>query len=141
MHSHRGGSLGHRRWSEGRRGMCHPACAHKIHMIQLVEGVLTPPHSHQRASTTWMRTSASIANVRQGSSLLPGPSNSSGTWAPSRPSSSASLPANRSAPKSSHHSDSWSVQEPVLLELSERLLTLSLVLLSCLKRLTVYLRG
>src|SRR5215217_9449159 len=115
MRAYGGGSLGHRRWSEGRWGMCHPACVYKIHMIQLTEVgvVLTPPHRHQRASTTWMRTNASIANVRQGSSLLPEPSNSGGTWAPSRPSSSASLPANRSAPISSHHSDSWSVQEPV----------------------------
>src|SRR5215208_5323685 len=99
--------------------MCQLVCAYKSHMIQLVEVVLTPPHRHQRASTTWMRTSASIANVRQESSLLPGASNSGGTWAPSRPSSSPAL----SAPRSSHHSGAWSVQAPVLLELDERLLT------------------
>jgi hypothetical protein len=110
---------------------------YKLHMIQLVvvEVVLTPPHRHQRASTTWMRTSASIANVRQGSSLLPGPSNSGGTWAPSRPSSSPAL----SAPRSGHLSGSWSAKAPVLLELGERLLSHSLVLLSCSKRLTEYL--
>src|SRR5215213_10218826 len=102
--------------------MCQLVCACKSHMIQLVEVVLTPPHRHQRASTTWMRTSASIANVRQGSSLLPGPSNSGGTWAPSQPSSSPALPATRSR----HHTGAWSVQVPVLLELDERLLTHSL---------------
>jgi hypothetical protein len=82
----------------------------------------TPESEH----TTWMRTSASIANVRQGSSLLPETSNSGGTWAPSQPSSSPTL----SAPRSSHHTGAWSVKEPVLLELGERLLTHSLVLLS-----------
>src|SRR5215210_4580970 len=90
--------------------MCQLVCAYKLHMVQLVvvEVVLTPPHRHQRASTTWMRTSASIANVRQGSGLLPGPSNSGGTWAPSRPSSSPAL----SAPRSSHHTGSLTLQAP-----------------------------
>src|SRR5215212_9829676 len=101
----------------------------------VVEVVLTPPHRPHRASMTWMRTSTSIANVRQGSSLLPGLSNSGGTWAPSQPSSSPALPA----PRSSHHSGAWSVQAPVLLELDERLLAHSLVLLSCSKKLTEYL--
>src|SRR5215218_4258193 len=112
--------------------MCQLVCAYKLHMIQLAEVVLTPPHRPQRASMTWMRTSASIANVRQGSSLLPGLSNSGGTWAPSQPWSSPALPA----PRSSHYSGSWSAQAPVLLELDERLLTHSLGLLSCSKRLT-----
>src|SRR5829696_7995765 len=43
--------------------MCQLVCPYKSHLIQLAEVVLTPPHRHQRASTTWMRTSASIANV------------------------------------------------------------------------------